>query len=214
MRKRKIGMIAGVLLSGLLLSGCIGSDAESKAEAAESSHTIIEVQKDGNIIETITEDFSADYYEEEDLRNMILSEVAEFNRDAEGDISVDKLEAKSGTITVRMKYPSADAYTQYNSTPFDNRSLFCGTVAQAYDAGYSLDVALKKVGDEEETIGKEEILGMGERHMLISEVPFRVNTFDKILFVSDNVTLLGKSQADMMADENGESLGKYYIIFK
>ncbi len=211
---RKIGAVAGVLFTGLSLWGCGGSDIDNKAQAAASSNTVMEVLKDGGIVETITEDFTADYYNEDDLRGMILSEVAEYNRDSEQDISVDKFENKNGIVTVTMKYPSAEAYTDYNSNQFDSRQLFVGTVKEAYDEGHSLDVILTSADNDEESIGKEELLGMGENHILISEVPFRVKTFGKILYFDDNVVSLGKNEAAMHTDENGESLGKYYIVFK
>ncbi len=211
---RKIGAIAGIFLAGLSLWGCGESDTDSRAQAAASSNTVMEVLKDGSIMETITEDFSADYYNEDDLRSMILSEVAEYNRDSERDISVDKFENKNGVITVTMKYPSAEAYTDYNSNQFDSRQLFIGTVKEAYDGGHSLDVTLTSAENEEESIGKQELLGMGENHILISEVPFRVETFGKILYSGDNVVSLGRNEAAMQTDENGESLGKYYIVFK
>ncbi|NLL76402.1 MAG: hypothetical protein GX235_04035 [Clostridiales bacterium] len=211
---RKLGTVAGVVFAGLALWGCGEGDIDSKAEAAAASNTIIEVQKDGVIVETIAEDFTADYYNEDELRNMVLSEVAEFNKNSEQDISVDKFENKDGIIKIVMKYPSAEAYTDYNSSEFDNKQLFCGTVKEAYDEGYSLDVTLQSAGNEEESIGKDELLGMGEKHILISNVPFRVQTFGKILYLGDNVISLEKNKADMETDENGDSLGKYYIVFK
>lgn len=213
---RKIITIAGVLAAGLSLWGCGGSDIDgtAAAEAAAVSNMVIEVRKDGSIIETITEDFAADYYNEDELRSMVLSEVAEFNKSEDKDISVDKFENKKGVITIVMKYPSAEAYTSYNSNQYDSRVLFCGTVAEAYDQGYALDVTLKDAGGGEESIGREELLGMGEKHILISEVPCHVKTFGRILYVGDNVTAAGKNQADLKADENGESFGKYYLVFK
>ena len=42
----------------------------------------------------------------------------------------------------------------------------------------------------------------------------RVKVAGKILYVGENVEALGKGRAEMKAGENGESLGKYYIIYK
>lgn len=211
---RRLGAAAGILLAGLFLWGCGKSNAGGDAAAAENiSATEITVQKDGSIIETITEEFTKDYYKEEGLRNMVLSEVADFNNGAEEAISVDKFEKKNGKIVIVMKYPSAEVYSEYNTNAYDNKMLFFGTVAQAYDAGYSLDITLRNAKNEEETIGKEEILGMGDRHILIASEPVRVATFGRILYAGENITVTGKNKAGMHEGEEGESLGEYYLIF-
>lgn len=211
---RRLGAAAGILLAGLFLWGCGKSNAGGDAAAAGNiSATEITVQKDGSIIETITEEFTKDYYKEEELRNMVLSEVADFNNSAEKAISVDKFEKKNGKIVIVMKYPSAEAYSEYNTNAYDNKMLFFGTVAQAYDAGYSLDITLRNAKNEEETIGKEEILAMGDRHILIASEPSRVATFGRILYAGENITVTGKNKAGMHEGEEGESLGEYYLIF-
>lgn len=211
---RRLGAAAGILLAGLFLWGCGKSNAGGDAAAAGNiSATEITVQKDGSIIETITEEFTKDYYKEEELRNMVLSEVADFNNSEEEAISVDKFEKKNGKIVIVMKYPSAEAYSEYNTNAYDNKMLFFGTVAQAYDAGYSLDITLRNAKNEEETIGKEEILAMGDRHIVIASEPARVATFGRILYAGENITVTGKNKAGMHEGEDGESLGEYYLIF-
>lgn len=210
----KTGVAAVLLITGILAGGCGKSDAGDSVEAGIVSASAIEVQKDGRIVETITEEFSEDYYSEDALRNMILSEVADFNMDAPEDISVDKLEKKDGVVTVMFSYPSAEVYSEYNSNQYEERKIFCGTVAEAYDAGYSLEVTLKSAKNEEEIIGKEEILGMGERHIVIVDEPMHIKTFQKILYVSENVAAAGKNQAELSEQpEDGESK-EYYVIFK
>ena len=220
MRRSGIGMAAGILLAGLFLWGCGESGTknsagtETEAVSASAEAYVIEVLKDGSIVETITEDFSNEYYDEENLKNMILSEVADFNNGSqEGEVSVDKFENKNGKLTVKMKYPSADIYTAYNTDQYNTGSLFLGTVAEAYDAGHSLDVSLKDIkGDQ--TIGKDELLDMGSGNILIAEEPMYVKVPGKIMYLGENVVADGKNQAEMKADEDGNTLGKYYVVFK
>lgn len=209
----KLARVAGLLLAGLFLWGCGKSGADSNKEAEAISATSIEVQKDGTIIETITEDFKESSYDDEGLKNMMLSEVAEFNNNGQDDISVDKFEVKNDVIVVVIRYPSAKAYTEYNANPYDNKTLFFGTVSQAYDAGYSLDIALSSAKNGEESIGKEEILAMGDRHILISGEPVQVQTYGRILYTGENVSLTGKNKAAMYKGEEGRDSGEYYLIF-
>ena len=156
---RRTGKAAGILLAGLLLWGCGEQTTEEQVEVnvETTSACAIEVMEDGSILETITEEFSQEYYDEESLKNMILSEVAEFNRSHVNDtISVDKLENKKGKVSVEIRYPSAEIYTEYNTDEYNNRALFHGTVSEAYAAGYSLDISMTDVKGEE-TIGEEAI---------------------------------------------------------
>lgn len=217
---------AVILLAGIFLAGCGKGEAENNqgtgetdagtAAAAAAETVEVEVLKDGSVIETLTEAFEAEYYNEENLKNMVLSEVADFNKqtlDGDGDISVEKFESKNGSITVRMKYPSSQMYTEYNTDQYNQKSLFCGTIAEAYDAGYTLDLTMKD-SKGEKTVGKEELLKMGEDKILIAEAPMHVTVPGKILYIGENIVPSGKNQADMQAGENGEALGKYYVIYK
>lgn len=214
MRKTKTAAFM-ILFAGLFLWGCgdnRSGDGEMEVEAAEDVTAELEVGKDGNITETLVEDFAETYYNEENLRSMILSEIDEFNRNhGEGTVSVDKLEQKDGMVTVQISYPSAEIYSEYNTDEYNSKNLFCGTVKEAYDAGYPLDVSLQDVNGET-TIGKQELLEMGEQYILISENPMQVKVPGKIQYVSSNVTVSGKSEARLSGDEAASE--KYYIMYK
>ena len=210
---RKLKWITGILLISAALWGCgeskTGNEGGTVAAGAE-----LEVLKDGSIVETLTEEFQKEYYDETNLRDMLLASVEDFNESLpEGNITVDKFENTDGKLTVGLKYPSADVYTAYNTDPYNNKTLFCGTIAQAHDAGYSFDISMTDAKGEK-TIGKEDILGMGSSMVVISESPVRVKFSGKILYVGENVEALGKSLANMKADENGETMGRYYVIYK
>lgn len=214
---RRLGTAAGILVTALLLGGCGKNETSNSAEtiqAGKISSAVIELQKDGSVVETITEEFTKNYYNEENLKNMLLSEVADYNNGSEnGNLSVERFENKDGKLVVQLKYPSTDAYTDYNTNQYNDSTIFCGTVAEAYDAGYSFDISMTD-SKGEETIGKEELLGMGENRMLITKVPMRVKLPGKIMYAGENIVVESRNQAIMQADENGEALGTYYIVFK
>lgn len=214
---RRLGTAAGILVTALLLGGCGKNETSNSAEtiqAGKISSAVIELQKDGSVVETITEEFTKNYYNEENLKNMLLSEVADYNNGSEnGNLSVERFENKDGKLMVQLKYPSTDAYTDYNTNQYNDSTIFCGTVAEAYDAGYSFDISMTD-SKGEETIGKEELLGMGENRMLITKVPVRVKLPGKIMYAGENIIVESRNQAIMQADENGEALGTYYIVFK
>ncbi len=215
---RWVKSITCVCLISFVLCGCgeSGTKAETQEPAAldAAAGTEIEVVKDGSIVETINEEFGEEYYDETNLRDILLDEVESFNQGQEGaDIVVDRFENADGRLTVRMKYPSADAYTAYNTDSYNHKTLFCGTVAEAQGKGYDFDISMTDAKGEK-TIGKEDILGMGSSKILIAEFPARVKVSGKILYVGENVAVSGKNQANMQPDENGEASGRYYIIYK
>lgn len=205
-----------ILLISAFLCGCGegGTEAQEPSAVNAASGTEIEVMKDGSIVETINEEFGEEYYDEMNLRDILLAEVESFNDGQEGEsVIVDRFENTDGRLTVRVKYPSADVYTAYNTDAYNHKTLFCGTIAEALDKGYNFDISLTDAKGEK-TIGKEDILGMGSSQILIAEFPSRVKVTGRILYVGENVAVSGKSQADMQSDENGESLGRYYVIYK
>lgn len=210
----RIRTAAGLLLASLFLWGCGENEAAEGMAGQVSKLTAIEVMKDGSIVETITEDFDKDYYDEETLKNMVLGEIAEYNKTSgNAGISIEKFENKKEKLTVRMKYPSAEVYTSYNTDEYNEMFLFNGTVAQAYDAGQSFDITLKDIKGEN-TVGKDELLAMGDAKLLIATMPVHVKVPGKILYISENMTADGKSEADMQPDENGEASGTYYVVFQ
>lgn len=211
--------ILGILLISAVLCGCgekgggQGAGTESSDVPAETGSEI-EVLKDGSIVETITEEFAKEYYDAANLKDMLIGEVEDFNRNlGEGSVTVDEFESADGKLMVKMKYPSSEAYSAYNTDTYNHKTLFHGTIEQAQEAGYSFDISLTDRNGEK-TIGKEEILKMGSSKIVIAESPSQVKIPGKILYVGENVEALGKNRAAMRTDENGNSLGEYYVVYK
>lgn len=225
---RKVRIISALLLLSLFIGGCgkdstengtqsqkIDSNAEDAKEPQSVSISSIELLKDGSIEETIIEDFSKDYYNEEELKNMLLFEVAGFNKESgDKNISVDKFEQKNGILTVVIKYPSAETYTEYNTNSYSDRKLFYGTVSEAYDAGWPLDIMVKSVKNEEETLGKEELLQMGKSYILITNEIIEIKSAKKIAYIGENIELAAKNKVKTFSDSNGETKENYYILLK
>ncbi len=214
--ERWVKSVTCVFLISLILCGC--GEGGIKAQEPEgldaAAGTEIEVMKDSSIVETMNEEFGEEYYDETNLRDILLADVESFNEGQEGEgIVVDKFESADGRLMVRVKYPSADVYTAYNTDSYNHKTLFCGTVAEAQEKGYDFDISMTDAKGEK-SIGKEDILGMGSSKILIAEFPSRVKVTGKILYVGENVAVSGKNRADMQSDENGEALGRYYIIYQ
>ena len=193
---RKLARIFSMLCLMTILTGC--------AKGSENSQTsnLVTIQKNGTIVETITESFDKAYYAEEDLKSFVLEEIAAYNRTKEKDsIQIDKLSVKDNQVSMKLLYKTSDDYQNFTSYTFFN-----GTIADAYHAGYNLNVKLQSV-KENTFIGKNELLEMGERHMVISEAKLDIKVPNKILYISDNVSLLGDKQVTIGNE------GLAYIIY-
>ncbi len=191
-------------LKGILCALCLAalfSGCANGADAAEGN--MLAIRKDGRVVESIKDVFDREYYEEEDFKTFVLQEIAAYNRTKEKDsIQVDKLALKENDVTMQLTYKTCEDYQNFTAY-----TLFCGTIAEAYDAGYDLDVTLKSTGDAS-AIGRKELLEMGERHIVITESVLDIKTPESILYTSDNVTVRGKKLA---AAENGAGLA--YIVY-
>lgn len=196
MYKIKAGLCILILM--VMLTACT-----SGSKAQESTMII---DKNGSITSVIVEGFEEYYYTQEDFENFVRQDVAAYNAGfSDAPISVSKVAVRNEIITVEMKYASAQDYAAYNSLP-----LFIGTVAEAYDAGYDLDVTLNSTTETEKKISKSEILGMGDRNIIIAEENVVYQLPSKALYIGQNEEIL-KNTSVRKAD--GSQAGSLYIIY-
>lgn len=204
MKKLKAAGILAVLMVWLTACGS-GADAEQ-----ETVNSLI-LDKDGSVENMIIEGFDKDYYDLDGLNAMIKDSIEQYCRqNPSADITLKGSEVSDGQVRVSMKYDSAASYMGYNS-----ETLFVGTVQEAYSAGYDLNISLTDVKDSSNTIGKQELLEMGEKHIVIIQLPstmtdgMRLQCFGEILYISDGVNPVSKKTADIE-----QSQGVSVVVFK
>ena len=162
-------IMMGVLMSLAVIATACGNKTQKEDGGQITS---ISIEKNGSIENTIVEDFSQSYYELDSLSAMIEQDIEAYhNQNPDSKISLSKCELTDDNSTVRvvMKYGDSQTYTGFNG-----ETLFSGTVQDAYSAGYNLDMTLDEVKKGEKTgnsISRDDILGMGESHILIIEKP-------------------------------------------
>lgn len=207
-KKYKLGLILAVL--ALVLAGCgSGQENASNGEEVLTKENTLTIKKDGSLQESIQYGLmEKDYYGKDTLEELILSEVSAYNQETgESSISVKKVDVKNQVTDVDISYASAEDYAG-----FVGLSFYFGTVAEAYEDGHDLNISLKTVDGEEETIGREELLEMGSRKIVIIETekndPVLVKTFGKVLYTGGNAQAEGKKSVLAQGD------GLSYIIFK
>ncbi len=195
-KKRIKGILATLCLFIFFAAGC--------GESAAFDTTTIEFDKDGDIIQTIVEDFPKDFYDVEELRKMNQTEVDEYNQSVgEEAVEIINTEYDGNAVKIAMKYKNTDAYFALNKS-----SLFYGTVEQALSEGYDLDITLNNIKDNSLVTGSD-LREMKDKHIVILDENVDIQTYGSILYVSDDVTC---DKSKKLATVSGE--GKSYIVFK
>lgn len=215
MNKRALGSLkkvvllsACICLSAVLLTGC-----DQAQESAPITETTLSVLEKGAITYYLVEDFDRDYYSVTELNKMIQEEVQEYNNslrrgtNGEASLRVDSVEQAtdgSSKVVVKFVFDSPDTYKEYSGVDF-----FYGTVDQAREAGYRLDISMVDAKDGVTAIGEKEISDSGNRHILITEDNARIICPKKVLYISEGA-VLGSDGTVMAAQEEEYT----YVITK
>ena len=195
--KKKIGVL---LITGMMILSACGSFGNDTEE------TRISLNKDGSVKSYIIESFDQDYYLQDELQQMILSEAASYNRGTgQGSITVERVEAEEGTARVEMTYAEAGDYSAFNDVLF-----FVGSPLEAQIEGYDLNVVLSSVKDENDTITEADILSMDGMTLLITDVPEQVELYGKAVYADEHATL-SENKKTLLFAENRETA---YVLFK
>ncbi|MCM1039558.1 MAG: hypothetical protein NC434_09555 [Ruminococcus sp.] len=187
-----------IMTAVFLLTGCGGAETPDM--------DVFSLQKDGTIRHTMVGVADRNYYDEAGVEELVQQRIDQRNVN-EGAIICESVEVKDGIFIVKMKYQTGEDYVRYI-----RRELFCGTVGEAIEAGYSLK---DLVDGEGNAINEEELSAISEDSIVIIQVKdgekLDVNVYDNILYTSGNITLSGKKDAVIVTQEKEDVLS--YIVF-
>ena len=193
-------IILTILIAALIpaLAGC--------AQGEENyDETTLTVSKNGRVDQYIIESFDRDYYNIDELKAEYEKAVTAYNESIGGDeIKLKKIELKNSKVYVDIAFTGPSDYES-----FVGENLFVGTVNDAYDNGYTMDVTLKGV-KEGDKIGKVRIMGMSDKDIIILSEHVRIRTFKDIAYVSANVDVLSDNEARVLSESDGLA----YLILK
>ena len=195
---KKLSKYIIVLALLCLVTGC------GKKEIADTDQvSTIKVEKKGAVEGTIIEDFDEPYYDEKELEEKIDQTISEYNGTA-GKNHVELKECKKieNAVSVVIRYETSEDYKDFNHVDF-----FYGTISEAYDAGYDLNLTLTEVKSGAKA-GKEDLMAMGDKHIVITSEQERISCYDNILYTGDGMTIVNDKEAD-----NTNSEGYGIIIF-
>lgn len=211
MRKLSLTLLMFSML--FVMTGCGQEQADAEAG--------LTITKEGRITSVLVDSFEKDYYDVEELREMVQLEVSQYNQKAgKQAIELQSLELHGENCVAVLNYQSAEDYALYNEVPF-----FAGTVKEAAKAGVDLSVTLKEAG-KDASIGRAEVEAMKDYYLVVWYGDMPVVTPGKIRYYGDNLQILGSKKivaADSKAQEdkaqNGmketeEPAGPFYLLYK
>ena len=179
-------------LSGLMLAMTACSYLKGYPDA-----NTIEFLKSGSLRETSVEEYSEEYYDLEELRNLIMDSVNSYNEENENAINIDLYDVKGRTVRLVMTYRDTAAYEAFNTQP-----LFAGSV-EGYGREIPAEVVFYEKGEDQalkETGEKPDLSGMT---LYVVTEPVDVITDGQIEYVSGDVELTGPSSC-----HTGESISE------
>ena len=198
MRSKAFTGIAALLGSVLLLTAC-----EDKYSEPGNDLSSFSLSKDGSIEAALLDDFSQNYYNESELIDYINKELTAYNSaNGDGSISMTGHERLGNNMCVYLHFASVKDYDAYMPD-----SLFTGTVQEAYDNGYDLDCALAYAGQPLHVIGKNDLMNMANKKIMIFTGKGRIRMPSAIKFYTQSM-----KQTDAKTVEASEE-GTYIIIY-
>lgn len=202
MRKTVVLLCVAALGTSLLV-GCGTPDVES--------NTII-VEKNGKVTEALVEDFSKEYYDDEELEQFVKAEIAAFESENDGaEIKLSDLSVEDGVARMTTRYGSAAEYRDFHDVLF-----FAGSVVDAQAAGYPFEGNFVAVTDgtaATELTGTSTVLA-GEGKVVILQEAVTVQVPGKIKYVSDGVVVKAEDTAAITVENETDVAPVAYIIYE
>lgn len=194
MKKNCLLLINLIIILAFCLIGCGDNQNDDTFD-----ETTITIDKKGRVTEQVVASFDKDYYDVSELEAEFVSAIDSYDKEVgeAGRIKLKNVQLKGNSVYIGLDFNSTADYEG-----LIKETLFCGTVNEAYDNGYIMDVMLKGT-EQGDKIGKIEIMGMIDKHIIIMSEPVKIRSFYPIAYVSANVDVLGEKEARVVSESGG-----------
>lgn len=193
MRKHK-GFI--LVMTFLVLAVCIcGCSKSKKSSAGTKKEGTFKVCSDNSFIATYSENFGEDYYNKDELGEMVDRELAEFNENdavsKDKGVTKESLEVKNKVVTLKLKFQTYKDYITYASYYVNserNARLFLGTYEEAAAEGYSLNTKFTTVQDNTE-LSLEDVKADSSLYVMYTNEGLSISFDGTVVAIGDNVSV-------------------------
>ncbi len=168
-----------VLWVCLIMAGYVFLLAGCGRKSAKEPGMVFE--KNGSIRVTNVENFSAPYYSEKELEQIIDEGIAAYD----GEIKKESLSVDHQTAYLTMTYRSADLYSDYNDV-----FLFYGSVKEAQQQGIDLTPILGAVSAKQSMhiLTASKLQDLSDNILIVVSETGLVTVPRPVLYMSANVT--------------------------
>lgn len=133
-KKMRHAVLAIILCLGML-AGC--------GSGISADENTVFVKKDGSVVSVDVENFDANTYDEQGLKEYVEQTISEYNEEnGKNLVKLKNLSVKDGQAKLTLQYASAADYRKLSGIDF-----FAGTLAEALAAGYTFDADFASVKD-------------------------------------------------------------------
>ncbi len=197
MRKAGLGIFAAALMAASVLTGCSTLDRIIGADNWESwvpSRTSLQLSPDGKLKETIIDKLDRNYYNADELQDMIARTVREYNEGTGHDaLTVMEYTVEGTDLKLVIDYASGSDYRDYNQMVF-----FDGSMLDAEMEGFLFANNFRKVERGkvvEEDIPSSEALSHKEYRVAVVDEGHDIQVPGNIRYVSANAEPLNSHAA-------------------
>lgn len=172
-----------IVLCMLLLTACNGFKPPEDVTVST-----LAIDQEGKVTLWLVEDFSQNYYQVDELKEMVEEEIEAFNADHGLQGLTAQVESVTMTdneekVSVRLLFNGVDAYRAYTGSV-----LFYGTVEEAGLLGYHPTGSFLSVKDGE-TVSAEEIPDLSQKHLLFTKEKLCIYGPYRPQYISGNAVL-------------------------
>lgn len=190
-------------LCAMILTGCGAAKVPDIIEAPTLS-----LSKEGEVAFWLVGDFDKEYYSISELTSMAVDEAAQFRADRKNEnaVVVDKVEAmqnNSSRVVVSYRFDSCE-----NCGEFLGNEIFFGTVGEAIQRGYSMDVIMRSVSDS--TLFTEaQLKQAADKYLVITDIKANIYCPRSVTHISNDALLNEDGSVNPSMAE-----GPVYILLK
>lgn len=199
--KKTVCLMAFFCLCALFLAGCGEAKVPDVIEAPTAA-----VTKEGEVLVWLLGDFDKGYYSLSELTEMAVNEAVRFcaARQKETAAVVEKVETvQGGKVMVAYKFDGCDSCSEFLGGVF-----FFGTVSEAIEKGFSMDVIMRSVGDNS-LFTEAQLRQAADRYLLITDMSANIYCPRKVTHISNGALVNGDGSIDPSMTE-----GPVYILMK
>lgn len=185
----------------MTLAGC------AKEVVTDNGQSNISLSKDRTVIYRIRDDFEENYYNIDELSQMISEEASVYNsKYGDSKVTLNKAEVNGSKTDVEILFATGEDYSRFNG-----ESLFVGTGADYLASGRDSSVVLHGVKDESKSISGEDITSMVKETIVVVDSSDTIFLPAKAKYVSNNCEV---SEDYRSVTRKSGTEGAVYVVYK